>query len=358
MAIFPTQPTQTLRAADFDAISKRLSHRGGIVPGFIAPQRGMFDRIALTYAKGVEGWTFCLLPDRNLVSRMASVAQHGRPIRDDGPTSMAIELMAFCQAIDIQIEPSVAFHELAHREGNLTAQEELRWFRLADRENPSAWIDLALGRRDSIVLGEPPPRTDEDLAFPLARWRRNYIVALKVGELELSPLQPVEKARELLRWMYEEFMLAGPGAAFALFYLAPRGPRRGLIKRLRSVERTEAIAGIKNAAWDITQLSDFSARIQRGEAERRRYLFATADQGLARIAPAIISTPEPQEDLPYVRALLTEGWGESLAAELSNLLVKYVAQDSSPTRPAPDPRPDFISICIVEGERRMLDWTA
>ena len=48
---------------------------------------------------------------------------------------------------------------------------------------------------------------------PIKRWRRNYIVAMKMGELELNEqLNPIQKVTTLLEWMRDEFTLAGPRA--------------------------------------------------------------------------------------------------------------------------------------------------
>ncbi|WP_127846954.1 hypothetical protein [Caulobacter sp. FWC26] len=281
--------------ADVEALGARLAATGGVTPGFTPASVGMLDYRAILYMREMEGWQFQMLPDRNLVTRLAAIAQHGAPAKDDKPTRLAVDLMAFCQAMDIQVEPSIAYHELAHRESNATAHEELRWFRPADHNNVQAWIDLAMGRRQRLELGKPTSAEDIDLALPLRRWRRNYIAALKVAELGLSDRAPADRARELMRWMFEDFMLAGSALAFALYYFAPHGPKGGLMKGLRGRNREDAIAGVRNAAWDITQLSDFVQRVSQSEQAKTRYFFATADEGLAHIAPAVMSDTEKLE---------------------------------------------------------------
>jgi hypothetical protein len=88
------------------------------MPGFVAPSIGPLDVKALLYAEHIEGIETFLLVDRNLASRMAQLARDGAPRRWDVPTKVSIKLMGFAQAMNIDIEPGLAFHELAHSQGN------------------------------------------------------------------------------------------------------------------------------------------------------------------------------------------------------------------------------------------------
>jgi hypothetical protein len=84
--------------------------------------------------------------------------------------------------------------------------------------------------------------------------------------------------------MDNDFLLAGPAALFVSMYYGPMAARAGLFKQLRSPDRDAAIRGTKNAAWDMTHLSDFALRVSRAEKERRRYIFASGDLSLVQIA--------------------------------------------------------------------------
>lgn len=342
---------------DVVRIGQRLDATAGLQPGFIPPPAGALDPRALFYAQH-QGWKVVVLPDRNLVSRMARIAREGGVVQPDKPTQFACDLMAFCQAMDIQFEPSIAYHELAHRQGNAAAHEELTWFRAADRGGVRAWIDLALGRCDQVALGEPDDSPMDDLAFPLRRWNRNYVAALKIASLELAVGLPLQKALDLLRWMYEEFMIAGPAAVFALFYLAPRNARRGLMKRIRGTDRDAALFGVRNAAWDITYLSDFVQRAVQGQAERRRYIFATADADLAAIAPVTMSSLEPAKGQTLLVDFLERCWPPDQAGQLAAALQRYIETQDDPGRPGPGQGPDGVKAAIAEGERILREWPA
>ena len=64
-------------------------------------------------------------------------------------------IKAYSHFLDILIEPSVAFHELAHKQGNQAANEELAWFRIGDDADAFAWCDYALGRVDRVASVAP-----------------------------------------------------------------------------------------------------------------------------------------------------------------------------------------------------------
>ncbi len=194
------------------------------------------------------------------------------------------------------------------------------------------------------------------MAFPLRRWRRNYIVCLKIAALDLNPGTPRDKALELLRWMYEDFQIAGPAALLALFYLAPANSHRGLMRGLRASDRQKAIAGVRNAAWDVTQLSDFIARVDGAEAERRRYFFATADGGLAALAPALFSSLDPADGGSTLADILKNVWPEAQARALADSLKRYIENRHDPARPKPDVGPEFVGDAIAEGERLLTEW--
>lgn len=340
---------------DVEAIAARLEKSGGIIPGFVPAPVGLLDIRALVYAQQVENRTFIVLPDRNLVSRMAQVARDGRPARWDPPNRMACDLMAFAQAMNLLIEPSIAFHELAHRSGNPTALEELSWFRAADRGAAHEWIDLSQGYVSHVKLGASEPPPSQDLAFPLKRWRRNYVAALKLAELELGLDTPLSKGLEFLRWMYEEFIIAGPAAISGLFYLAPRMAHRSLMKRLRSSDREIALAGIRNAAWDITHLSEFIRHVKAADLEKRRVFLATADRDLAGIAPALFAGLN-EGDAPTLASLLQFKWPEDDARRLQLVLKLYIDKNDAPERPRPDAGHSFVDDCIKAGENKIRMW--
>ncbi|MFT3931056.1 MAG: hypothetical protein QM709_12260 [Spongiibacteraceae bacterium] len=303
---------------DLCAVSELLKTADVFVPGYIPPDRGVYDLEEFLYRHMIEQATTILLPDRNIVSRIAQVVQ-GEAM--DSQRRLACAVLAFAQGLEIDIEPSIAYHELAHKNDNATAHIELGWFRRGDDSVCTPWLDAALGRSDRVPLSQNPVSSDSlDLALPLKRWRRNYIVALKIAALELSGAPALEKMVKLLEWMRDDFILAGPATMLAAVYFAPMSPpRKGLFKQLRSSDRERAIAGVRNVAWDITHLSDFVARVQNASHDEVRYLFASFDHGLCTVARLLVSDSENIDD--YLLQQLSPWWPDSNVV----VLVEHIA---------------------------------
>jgi hypothetical protein len=343
--------------ADLQQVASILEQADVFVPGYIPPDVGMYHLMGHFYGSMVDEVSLILLPDRNIVSRLAKLTTG---CAADDQQRLAAAALAFAQCLDIQIEPSIAYHELGPTQGNASAHEELARFRLADSSNPSIWLDLALGRSDSISsMGDPPVIEDSrDLTRPLHRWRLNYIAALKIGELELLPLTPFERTINLFEWMHDDFIRAGPAAIFACHYFAPAFPRKRLLKGLRSEQRERALAGAANAAWDITHLSEFVRQANNAHGSNTRFVFASLDEGLRRIAKTLFSTTSEDPTLDQLATALAAWWpadqARGIAYRLSDLSQRsrapiWYQQQRNST--------DAIAKFIEQGEARLKAWS-
>lgn len=341
---------------DVQAIGARLMASGALTPGFVAPGVGLLDVRAMLYAERIERIPTVLLPDRNVVTRMARIARDGGIGRDDPPTRLALDLMAFCQAMNIGIEPGLAFQELAQVEGDEVANEELRWFRVADTgERATYWIDLAVGRADRLPALAPGAPEALQLSRPIHRWRCNYAAMLAATSLELDgALTPVQRFGRLLDWMVEEFIVAGPAAMLCTKFLSPRAPRGKLVKGFRSPDRDRALAGVRNAAWDVTYLSELTKRAQPGSYAKARCLFASADRALAELAPMLLIDANDASDYRHELAARLEAWWGSDADRVAGMLVDAIVGIEGRDAPVPPPGvEDYVGFKIAEGERRV-----
>lgn len=315
---------------DLYAVAKILSEADIFVPGYIAPDVGLYEPKGFLYAHHADEIGTILLPDRNVATRLAQVVR-GEPIGQDHQRRQAAAVMAFAQCLDIQIEPSIAYHELASAQGNDAAHEELAWFRVADDPRPHEWLDVALGRVDRMNIQMTPAKvTSRNLAGRLNRWKRNYIHALKIAEIELTAMPKLDQVLTLFKWMYEDFILGGPAALLAAVYFAPNSPPRSrLFKSLRSLDRERAISGICNAAWDLTHLSDFIRRVQ--EDQDKRYLFASFDAGARHVARLLLGAEQDSEGgTGTIAAGLRQWWSEGDAELIVQTLSAYYGQPRSP----------------------------
>lgn len=342
---------------DVERIGTRLMATGALTPGFVPPAAGLLAVHSMLYAERIERVPTVLLPDRNVVTRMARIARDGSIVRDDPPTRLALDLMAFCQAMDIGIEPGLAFHELAQVMGDEVANEELRWFRVADTgDRATCWIDLAIGRSDRLPPLAPSAAENLSLHRPPHRWRCNYAAILAAAALELDgTLSPVERFGRLLRWMVDDFILAGPAAMLCAKFLSPRAARAGLVKGLRSSDRDRALAGARNAAWDVTYLSELTRRARPGNYAEARCIFASADRALAEIAPLLLIDAEDATAFRVSLAKRLAPWwageADAVAGMLVDAIIVIEVRDAPVAPPGVD---DHVGHMIAEGERRVV----
>jgi hypothetical protein len=341
---------------DMIQIASDLMADGGIVAGYIPPQRGMLDLLVMKYSE-LMGETTVILPDRNLISRMAAIAEGRARYPLHKTNQLAADLMAYCQCMNLNFDPAIAFHELAHKEGNDEANRELSWFRASNDAQALAWVNISRGRAETLGLLHPALLTSHDLAAPLARWERNYIVALKIAELELSDRKPIERVLALLDWMLADFFLAGPAAIFASMYFSPNAAKKRLMKFLRSADREKAIDGVRNAAWDMTYLSEFARRIEKEADGPGRFIFATGDRGLAEIAKLISIDAEPGDLVEELARQMSVWWSEREVPMLARRFADAIFIASSrPPPTGPEGAENPIANFIQAGERAMRSW--
>ena len=129
------------------ALAPVLEAAGVFTPGYGPPPVGLCHPHGFLCAHGFQGQSTILLPDRNIASRISQVAMGTLATND---LRLVAAIKAFCHFLDIPVEPSIAFHELAHKQGNDIANEELRWFRIGDNGDAFAWFDYAIGKIDRI----------------------------------------------------------------------------------------------------------------------------------------------------------------------------------------------------------------
>ncbi len=141
---------------------------------------------------------------------------------------------------------------------------------------------------------------------------------------------------------------------FAQRYFAPNSSKRGLLKGLRSNDRSKAIQGAKNAAWDITHLSDFVRRVEEGAAHGIRYIFATADKLLGEIAPKLLVGSVNGLE-PEIQSEMRGLWGDRDSIKISQKFVELA--DLAQNHPTRRNRQLPIDELISSLEREIHLWT-
>ena len=188
----------------------------------------------------------------------------------------------------------------------------------------------------------------------MKRWNRNYITALKILELDLAPGKQVDKMLRLLDWMSTSLVFAGPALMLACVYLGTHSPaRKNVFKNSRSADRMAAIAGVRNAAWDITHLSDFILRSnESADLGNVQYLLASFDAHLKLTTNLLMTVGREGSDASLIAAGLAQWWGAKDAQRIAHEVVIQLRRINSDSHvPKTSDDPDYISKLILLGER-------
>jgi hypothetical protein len=164
---------------------------------------------------------------------------------------------------------------------------------------------------------------------------------------------------ELIGWMYREFLLGGPALILAAHYLAPNAPRKRHLKNLRSADRDRALEGIRNAAWDLTLISEWVIDAAEQEPNSRLTLLTSFDRGLHRLARSVVDVngvpSGPEERL---REVFVGLWGERRGLRLAAELTECYSSLENPDRQIHQPvETDFVGSCIEIGEAVIREWS-
>lgn len=363
----PEQPAPTADArywvpivpADLLQIAERLRSTDVFTPTFVAPEIDRYNPAVYRHQASQHETSTRLLADRNLLSRWVGL------VRGDKPQSahrLAAGVLAFAQCADIDVEPNIALYEVAQRLGADEARAELFAFRVADETHPGYWAEVALGQANAVAIPESAlvPASDAtiDLGMALSRWRRHYVLCLKLAELELEGGSASERVSRLLQWMYDEFTLSGPAIVLAATYLAPNASRAGLLKQVRSPNRERAVDGVRNAAWDLTLVSEWLKAVDAQKYEARLTLLASLDQSVHSIARAVGNIHEASiESDSQLSRVLTALWGEHVGSSLAIEISRFYGLRESPHRRVNQAAEgDYVADCIDRGEAAVRAW--
>jgi hypothetical protein len=350
----PIDPSDLMR------IAEALRARDVFTPTFAALDVDLYN--PAVYLQQVHRFDTAtvLLADRNLISRWVGLVRGTPPTPEH---RLAAGVLAFAQCAEIDIEPNIALYELARSRGAEAARLELAAFRLADHIHPGYWGEIALGR--SQGLGGPTPvgpvgpnDLTIDFSMWLRRWRRNYILCLKIAELELEGGSAAARMSRFMTWMDRDFLFGGPALVMAAHCLAPNAGRRRLLKSIRSPDRARAIEGVRNATWDLTLVSEWMQGVERQDGDSRLTLLTSLDRGIHALARAVTDVECPGSSVESgIYALFVELWGEKMGTRLAGQLVTHYASLADPqrqlNRPAPD---DFLAKYIQRGEAAIVGW--
>ena len=198
---------------------------------------------------------FTALLDRNIFSDIIAVAKNTDKKSTTKTQKIACALLAFLQIADSLVEPGMAIYEYIDSGYYEQAIKELSLFRGVDNIHPQIFIDLALGRINSIpsnLLNSLKVDSIEKLkGEDNHRWKLHYGFTLKLACIEMTGGKPYEKIEAFLEWMYTDYFFSASAVVFGLIYFSDKRIRK-MVKNLNCGDSDKFIKGIRNAAWDMT----------------------------------------------------------------------------------------------------------
>ena len=202
------------------------------------------------------------LIDRNIYSQVLGLAK-GAVVTEK--TRYAAGIMAFAHCSTAQIEPALAIYEGAASGARKGWRNDLALFHAVDSISPVNWAALALGVASRFDRKVPRRRLKSDIAANLDPKSKLhsfgfvYPIVLKTAILQRDGGTCDDKMVDLITWIYNCWHFSAPCMLFACRTLCPAPPRRAF-KNLMSGDRTKALAGVRNAAWDMTYITEWHKR--------------------------------------------------------------------------------------------------
>ena len=290
---------------------------------FDEPDDDLFDSQRYIQANLDGGPRCAAIIDSNIFYRIVRLAR-GHRVKNEVEAKENYRLiaahMAFFQLCNILIEPNMPLYEGCHSKKD----DELKLFRKADNLPVKAYIDIALGRADTIaadLLESPGESLDpEEEAFTnrLNEWEFNLIFAAKIAQLELTSNSHEAKMEMFLDWMFQEFQFCSVATIFAVLYLSPKR-KLPLLEKLRSGQMDMRWSGLKNAVWDLTIIDNWLQHANDQHKDGKYWLLASRDRPLLRVANLLRGYEDITDDQieERIRALFVEHWGSKSGLQLA-----------------------------------------
>jgi hypothetical protein len=326
-----------LPPGDVEALQNLLRESNCFVPSFVGADAYSVETYIVEYAKKQTETTF--LFDRNLYSQVVALAKGSRATEK---ARFAAAVMAFASCASTQIEPNLALYEGSASGARRAWKRDLEIFHRADNIHPANWAALALGTAEQFDRRIPGKRLRAEPAKsfnPTGKLRFYgfvYPIVLKMAMISRMGGGSDKKMIELLNWMYYCWHFSAPATLLAIQALS-HDPPKGVFKNIGSTDRKRALAGIKNAAWDLVYITEWFERIKNQAQANQLTVLCSRDRVLLKGAELMRSAVFDGTMPPFEKA----GFGRSVLDRYHT----YVSDPSNLKRalkPKPSPA-DFKS---------------
>jgi hypothetical protein len=278
-----------LPPGDVTALQDLLRESKSFVPSFVGADVYSVETYIVQYARGRIETT--LLFDRNLYSQVVALAKGSRATEK---SRFAAAVMAFASCANAQIEPNLALYEGSASGARRAWKRDLAVFHRADEIHPKNWAALALGHSERFDRRIPGKRLRSERAKsfdPTAKLRFYgfvYPIVLKMATISRVGGQSDKKMIELLDWMYYRWHFSAPATVLAIQALS-HNPPKDVFKNIGSTDRKKALAGVRNAAWDLVYITAWYERIKTQAQEHELTVLCSRDRVLLTAAELLRS---------------------------------------------------------------------
>jgi hypothetical protein len=309
---------------DVTALQDLLRESNSFVPSFVGADAYSVDTYIVQRARRQIETT--LLFDRNLYSQAVALAKGARATET---SRFAAAVMAFASCANAQIEPNLALYEGSASGGRRAWKRDLEIFHRADEIHPANWAALALGYAERFDRRIPGKRLQPQLAKsfdPTAKLRFYgfvYPIALKMAAINRMGGPSDKKILEMLHWMYYRWQFSAPATVLAMQALS-HNPPKDVFKNIGSTDRKKALAGVRNAAWDLVYITAWYEKIKAQGQEHKLTVLCSRDRVLLTAAELLRSAVFDGTIPPFEKA----GFGTSALRRYNS----YVSDRSNPKR--------------------------
>lgn len=264
-----------------------------------------------------HGKNFCLILDRNLLVKILRLVNNGE-LKDEFSLKLVSSLLLWAEFNNISITSGLALIEYSHyHKGNFEASRENNFFlEIFKQYDPGHWLDLALGRRQTIPLIKLDNNIDYNFFIENDHFKMHYLEMLKLSQLYFDNSIPTEnKFENLYQWIFNNILICKYTTYFAALVFGDKS------KIFRTQERNFEVVNKKciNQAWDLTYLSIWSTQYYYEEESKDIFLFATHDKEMKEL---LILTH--QESLEIYRNI----FGKELGGRIINSIEKiYILRE-------------------------------
>lgn len=320
------------------------------VPSFVGADAYSVATYITQYARYRTPTTF--LFDRNLYSQVVTLAKGSRITPE---TCFAAAVMAFASCAAAQIEPNLAIYEGSASGAHPAWRRDLAIFRGADDIHPGNWAALALGYSTHFDRRIPGKRLrseafkDFDPNRKLRFYSFVYPIALKMAIISRAGGSPDKKMIELLDWIYHYWYFSHPAILLATYALS-RTPPKNAFKNVRSPNREKALAGAKNAAWDLVYITEWFEKIRVQARTPELTVLCSRDRLLLKVAALLSSTVLGTPMSPFQHA----DFGKSVL-ERYNLYASDLSNPIRELKPLPTEMDDYTAKVIENLEAEFLE---